>query len=551
MKKIKGSIFVKIWFGISALLIGYTFSMMQVQFGAKRMEHDLLKLSSVFIPSSVFSQKAITGFTNQANLYENAFEEGEPGLIQKAYLKSNDVRTALNNIARLNKSSRVRSMFINDLIKSFETYTLNAQKIYSILASDEFEKIHKTFKDSIGKLAFKQNELLYQLSELENIFSKDLQIEMDSTLSFLKYQQQANVLVFLSVLLISLFSMWLITRRTIVLPIQDIIERLKDVGRKGVNDFKLPVIDTWDEIGQLNTAFNKMMSEITQSHDKINNYAKQLEKDIIKRKKTEQNLQKAYDELSKTQQQLVQSGKLASIGELAAGVAHELNQPLMVIRATAQISLKRLGKNKTEPDRIMEQMKTIEKNTKRMNNIINHLRTFSRQSPIEFAPIDINRIIDDSLLMTEEQLRIKNITIKKNTPDNLQDCFGDPNQVEQVFLNLITNARDAILEKEEQCKAGKIDYAGQLEIIGSVPDNNKNYVAVLFKDNGCGIPLDITDKIFDPFYTTKMVGKGTGLGLSISYGIVKKHKGSIEIVETSDQGTSIKVLIPIGKTMFK
>lgn len=344
MKKFRVSIFFKIWLGISAMLIGYTFSMIQVQLGVKRFEHDLLMISSVFLPSSVFSQKALAGFKNQVSLYKNVYKEGEIDLIKKADMEAQDVRNALQGLSRLNKDFENRSLLINDLIKSFEIYTHEAGKIYPVISSAGPHDNQAAAAKNIKYLDFRKNEILYQLLQFEDIFSKDLQSEIDSTISFLKYQQHVNFAVFLSVLLISLFSMWLITRRTIVMPIQNIISQLKSAGKKGVNDFKLPVTDTWDEIGQLNTAFNKMMYEITKSHEKINNYAKQLETDILKRKQTEKNLQKAYDELSKTQIQLVQSGKLASIGELAAGIAHELNQPLMVIRAGAQLSLKKIDK---------------------------------------------------------------------------------------------------------------------------------------------------------------------------------------------------------------
>jgi len=198
-------------------------------------------------------------------------------------------------------------------------------------------------------------------------------------------------------------------------------------------------------------------------------------------------------------------------------------------------------------ENITKQMITIERNTKRMDNIITHLRIFSRQSSIKFSSVNINQVIEDSLLMAEEQLRVKNILVSKNLGNNLPDCHGDPNQIEQVFLNLITNARDAVLEKAKQCKEDSI-IDGKIEIITSVSDSHENKIEILFKDNGCGIPCDKIDKIFDPFFTTKDVGKGTGLGLSISYGIIEKHKGSIEIIETSSKGTCIRLLIPILKT---
>ncbi len=166
--------------------------------------------------------------------------------------------------------------------------------------------------------------------------------------------------------------------------------------------------------------------------------------DITDRKQAEEALQKAYDDLKNVQTQLVQSAKLASIGELAAGVAHELNQPLMVIRGTAQLTLRRQGKNSLDTAALVESLNAIEKNTKRMMNIINHLRTFSRQSKGAFAPVDVNGIIQDSFMMIGEQLKLRNIEVSLDFSNDLPKVLGDPNQLEQILLNLLTNARDAI-----------------------------------------------------------------------------------------------------------
>ena len=166
--------------------------------------------------------------------------------------------------------------------------------------------------------------------------------------------------------------------------------------------------------------------------------------DITERKRAEEALQKAYRALQNTQAQLIQSAKLASIGELAAGVAHELNQPLMVIRSTAQFVRRTLEKGKMDIDQLLKLFEPLERNTKRMMNIINHLRSFSRQSQTEFSPLDVNRVIEESFLMIGEQLRLHNIEVRQNLLSNLPHVRGDANQLEQVFLNLITNARDAI-----------------------------------------------------------------------------------------------------------
>ena len=268
-------------------------------------------------------------------------------------------------------------------------------------------------------------------------------------------------------------------------------------------------------------------------------------RDVTDRILAEESLKKAYQDLKQAQSQLVQSGKLASIGELAAGVAHELNQPLMVIRGNAQLVKRYISKGNFEIDDMLKQMEPIERNTKRMMNIINHLRTFSRQSQAEHYAIDVNQVIEESFLMVGEQLRLRNIEIKKTLDPQLPKIKGDTNQLEQVFLNLITNARDAITEKYDNGKPENGN-ANSIEIITRLSETDDNHIEILFKDSGNGIKKANLGSIFDPFYTTKEVGKGTGLGLSISYGIISEHNGQIEIAETGPEGTTFNVKLPIA-----
>lgn len=268
-------------------------------------------------------------------------------------------------------------------------------------------------------------------------------------------------------------------------------------------------------------------------------------RDVTDRNLAEESLKKAYQELKQTQSQLVQSGKLASIGELAAGVAHELNQPLMVIRGNAQLIQRNLSKGKLKIEDMHKQIEPIEKNTKRMMTIINHLRAFSRQSKAEYYALNVNNVIEESFLMVGEQLRLRNIEVKKSLDPQLPQIKGDTNQLEQVFLNLITNARDAIMDKFENEKPMNGD-TESMEIITKPSDTDDSLIEILFKDSGNGIKEKDQTNIFDPFYTTKEVGKGTGLGLSISYGIINDHKGQIEVAETGPEGTMFKVTLPIA-----
>ncbi len=258
-------------------------------------------------------------------------------------------------------------------------------------------------------------------------------------------------------------------------------------------------------------------------------------------KASERRTRQAYEALKIAQSQLVQSGKLASIGELAAGVAHELNQPLMVIRGYSQLIHRQMKKKRLEEKELSELLETIERNTKRMIIIINHLRAFSRQSASGFQPVNLHRVIEDAFLMIGEQLRLRGIQVIKHLDASNAFVQGDAHQLEQVFLNLLSNARDA-LSVSPACYQRR--RSNRRITITTRSANDSSMVEVLVGDNGSGIAAENLEAIFDPFFTTKEVGKGTGLGLSISYGILQKHGGRIDVKETGPEGTTFALTLP-------
>ena len=259
--------------------------------------------------------------------------------------------------------------------------------------------------------------------------------------------------------------------------------------------------------------------------------------DVRQLKHVQQQLEQTNIDLQATQSQLIQASKLASIGELSAGVAHEINQPLMVIRNGGQMLERKLKKGLLDDDKLTKYLESVSDNSKRMMKIINHLRTFSRRSSTDFEPVDVNKVIHDSFYLVSEQLRLHDISVEIQLADPTMWVLGEANQLEQVILNLISNARDSL---DSACGENK-----QLNITSRLSEDGGKYVEVLVTDNGHGIPDDVAKSIFDPFYTTKEEGKGTGLGLSISYGIIKDHQGTIDIAQTSANGTTMRIRLPI------
>ncbi len=267
-----------------------------------------------------------------------------------------------------------------------------------------------------------------------------------------------------------------------------------------------------------------------------------LQGEIFQHKKTLKALAESNRELKETQAQLVQSAKLASIGEMAAGVAHELNQPLMVARTGIQMIRRHGAIDAEKGGEAARQLELAEKATKRMMIIIGHLQLFARQSPKDFEPVDVNHVIEESLLMMGEQLRIRGIEMKLDLASGLPRVMGNANHLEQVMLNLLTNARDALEETPES--RDKPEGKKRISLQTAVSSTEPEFIQVLVSDSGTGIPTEAAEKVFDPFFTTKPVGKGTGLGLSISYGIIKDHQGEIEVAETGLKGTTLRVKLP-------
>ncbi len=283
-----------------------------------------------------------------------------------------------------------------------------------------------------------------------------------------------------------------------------------------------------------------LVKDLETARDRVENANVKLREEIDERKQAEHELKLAYDDLKSTQDQLIQSAKLASIGELASGVAHELNQPLTVLRTGVQILQRNIQKGPLETEDLAEHLEPMERHTKRMMNIISHLKSFSRKSQTGFSLLDINEIIDGALQMVGEQLRLHDIDVKLDLSQDLPQVMGDKNQIEQVILNLMTNARDAIgLKSVTEGRTG--DSKGILEITTIPASDNKGGVEVLVKDTGSGVAQENLEKLFTPFFTTKPDGKGTGLGLSISLGIIKDHHGEIDVVETGPWGTTFRI----------
>lgn len=238
--------------------------------------------------------------------------------------------------------------------------------------------------------------------------------------------------------------------------------------------------------------------------------------------------------------QLIQAGKMTTIGTMASGIAHELNQPLNVLKIGSDFLLKVIKRGeKIDIEELKTVAEEINSHVDRASGIINHLREFSRVSMPVKSPLDINGPIRDVFKVLGQQLRLHQVEVRLELAENLPPIMAEHNRLEQVFINLVTNALDAIDEKVE--KMGP-EAGGMSITIKSFLEEGQ--VVVVVSDTGIGIPDNVKDKIFEPFFTTKEVGRGTGLGMSISYGIVRDYGGTIDVKSEADLGTTFELRFP-------
>ncbi|MGK5095427.1 response regulator [Deltaproteobacteria bacterium TL4] len=265
-----------------------------------------------------------------------------------------------------------------------------------------------------------------------------------------------------------------------------------------------------------------------ETHLKLSSSRQQIEQQA-------RELRDMNNELRKTQAKIVQSAKLASLGKLATGVAHEINQPLSYIKTILQTTREDLKLEDVNIEDSVEVLDEALRQTERITDIISHLRTFGREEEPCFYDVNLGEVFNNTLLLMKEQIRVKNIALIYEIEESFPLIKGKANQLEQVFINLLQNSIDGFLESPQE---RQINVA--MRCI-----TEKKKVSILFKDNASGIPEKHLANIFDPFYTTKPMGKGTGLGLSIVYGIIKSHLGEITCHSQEGIGTTFMITLPV------
>jgi two-component system NtrC family sensor kinase len=321
--------------------------------------------------------------------------------------------------------------------------------------------------------------------------------------------------------LISLFLFYIIHKfvTTPVALLEEGMRRLSD------GDFEHPIkLHSRDEMGRLAMNFNAMANDIQLYKNRLENWASELEAEVDKK----------TAEIKETQEQLANAEKLASLGRMSAGVAHELNNPL-----TGIVTFAHLMYDRTPPENKLdrEDLELIIEQADRCTKIIKGLLSFSRKGASEKTLININDLIENAVSLIKNQSAFHNIKVIRSLNPAIPKIVVDTNQIQQVILNLITNSADAMNGE------GEINITtGTLEIDG------EQFIEAVFSDTGPGIMPEHMNKILEPFFTTKSVGKGTGLGLPVSYGIIKRHGGELLISSKVGKGATVTVRFPTKAT---
>jgi two-component system NtrC family sensor kinase len=334
------------------------------------------------------------------------------------------------------------------------------------------------------------------------------------------------ILLLLGLVLVASLLMSLLVHRLIYVPLRDLESGAKRIAA-GDLDQTIPVRSD-DELGQLASSFNTMTGALKESGRELRELNHTLEQKVAERTRA----------LRLAEAETVRGEKLASVGLLAAGVAHELNNPLTGILTFSSLLRKKLPDG--SPD--AEDLDLVIKETKRSAAIIRRLLDFAREKAPEKKFADLNGLIEDTVRIVEKSAHLRDIRIELDLERNLPPVWVDSNMIEQVIMNMLVNAQQAIEEE------GSITVRTRRSVQPKSPEPGAKAVSMVeitISDTGCGIPESDLKRIFDPFFSSKEVGKGTGLGLSVSHGIVQAHGGLIEVESSIGKGSTFRVYLPL------
>lgn len=409
-------------------------------------------------------------------------------------------RILLDRLSQLSQQSQVFDTFIvtaNGTLLAHPEKERVANKdqlefpftIEDVLGSDQMLGVREYDLDSIGFIGG------FAPIRLGNLIAIS---QVPKSAAYLTARELVTNMLLLSLILLVFSAMLsLLWSRLITRPLERLSVATQELG-KGQFDVNIEA-SSRDEIGDLANSFNSMATELD-DRDKS---------------------------LKKTQEALVQSEKMSAFGQLGAGIAHEVKNPLAGILGLAQLSLRKVE----EDSPLRQNLSLIETETKRCQMIMENLLKFARKEEVAFDRVDINDVIEKTSAIVEHQLSINQVKLHKELDHQLPFTEGNSNQLQQVLMNLMINAQQAMK-----------DGPGCVTV-RTMPGGNDN-IKIEVVDDGPGMLPEVRDKVFEPFFSTKPSGEGTGLGLSVSYGIIKEHNGTITVNSSPGEGTTFTIVLP-------
>jgi len=462
------------------------------------LKSDFLKVIVLKIPGDSAHESVVSTILDTASVPGFVFIEKD--ILVIGYIAPDEISNLLyGNVKEIHNS----------------VYFLNSEKklingLFQSYSKDDINLLHKRAANSNISNEPVRFEKEGYVSSMTSLSDDDILIEtrINAKIFYEELNSFRNKILFANfALAFILILLAIVFSRHITTPIHKLIEASQNIGR-GKLEEKIDV-KTNDEIKILANEFELMRNRLQESYQGM-----------------EEKIQRRTQELQEAQAQISHQEKMASLGMMAAGIAHEIGNPLTSISSMAQV-IKRRNNN----PQISEYVTNILKNIERISRIVRELVDFSRPSSYEEAPSDINEIIKSAVGIIKYDRRSKKLTYSLNLDPDIPKTVLVSDHLLQVFLNILINSVDAS------------EGFGDKISVNSFTRNGNIHVEIT--DEGCGIPKDLQKKIFEPFYTTKEVGKGTGLGLTVSYGFIQKLKGEIKVISEEGKGSTFSVILPV------